>query len=47
MDSTADASTADGPVVRTLARTTATPLGSWLNGPDADRQGMAAAEALP
>ncbi len=43
MNSKADASTADGPAARTMA----TLLGSWLDGLDADCQGMAAAEVLP
>lgn len=47
MNSKADTSTADEPAAKTLAGTTATPVGSWLNGPDADRQGMTVAGALP
>lgn len=47
MDSKADISPTGGPAARTLAGITATPSGCWLNGPDAGRQGMAAAGALP
>lgn len=47
MDSKTDTSTVDEPAAGTLAGTTAAPVEPWLSGPDADRQGLAIAEALP